>query len=173
MTAELALYCGVDIGSTWTKAVIIDGSRAVVSRAIARTGISFEVAAEAARQDALKKIGKGPESLTRTISTGYGRRNASFADGQRTEIACHATGAWFSFPGAMTVVDIGGQDNKIIQVGADGAVEHFLINRKCAAGTGAFIEEIARRLDIDMAKLEALAENADREKDRAMANENS
>lgn len=163
MTAELALYCGVDIGSTWTKAVIIDGSRAVASRAIARTGISFEAAAQTARDEALKAIGKDAAALTRTVSTGYGRRNAGFADSHRTEIACHAAGAFFSFPGAMTVVDIGGQDNKIIRVAEDGAVEHFLMNRKCAAGTGAFIEEIARRLDIDLKRLEALAESADKE----------
>lgn len=163
MTGERPLYCGVDIGSTWTKAVIIGKDGAAVSRAIVRTGISFESAALAARDAALEKHGISAAALTRTVSTGYGRKNAEFADAHRTEIACHAAGAWFSFPGAITVVDIGGQDNKIINVGADGSVEHFLMNRKCAAGTGAFIEEIARRLDLDLAKLEALAESADRD----------
>lgn len=156
-------YLGVDIGSTWTKAVVIDHLGEPVSRALVRTGISFEGAAAASREEALRLANLPPEALAYTISTGYGRRNAPFADSHRTEIACHARGAHHHFPNAMTVVDIGGQDNKIITVGAGGEVEHFLMNRKCAAGTGAFIEEIVRRLDIDLSTVEKLAEAADRD----------
>ncbi|PLX40184.1 MAG: ATPase [Deltaproteobacteria bacterium] len=160
----MSFYCGVDIGSTWTKAVILgEEEKSDYTRALVRTGISFEAAALSARDEALARAKLAPEDITRTFSTGYGRMNAEFADGRRTEIACHAKGAFHSFPHPCHVVDIGGQDNKIIQLNASGAVEHFLMNRKCAAGTGSFIEEISRRLDIDMKRLEELAENATKE----------
>lgn len=160
MTPESARYVGVDIGSTWTKAVMIDSLGETVSRAVVRTGMSFDQAARAALEELHKTSGVPAGKVTRTISTGYGRKNAEFADGSRTEIACHARGAYSVHRQAMTVIDIGGQDNKVIKVGADGNVEHFLMNRKCAAGTGAFIEEIARRLDISLDHLERLAETA-------------
>jgi len=159
----LELFCGIDIGSTWTKVVLLDGEKKVLARALARTGMSFEGASETARSEALQMCGADSQEVRRTLSTGYGRKNAPFADASRTEIACHAKGAFHHFPHAMTVVDIGGQDNKIIRVGEKGAVESFQMNRKCAAGTGAFIEEIARRLDMDLARLEALAQGADRD----------
>ncbi len=163
MTASAPYTCGVDIGSTWTKVVLLDGGGEVVARALARTAMSFEQAAAAARDRALAKAGIAPEQVAATVATGYGRRNAPFADRHRTEIACHARGAFHHHPHACHVVDIGGQDNKIIHLLENGSVEHFLMNRKCAAGTGAFVEEIARRLDLDLADLEHLAEGADRD----------
>jgi predicted CoA-substrate-specific enzyme activase len=125
--------------------------------------MSFEAAASDARDRALAQAGIGPEHLAATVATGYGRKNAPFADRHRTEIACHARGAYHHHPHACQVVDIGGQDNKVIQLRADGSVEQFQMNRKCAAGTGAFVEEIARRLELDLADLERLAEGADRD----------
>ncbi len=154
----MALYCGIDIGSTWVKGVALDEEGEVVSTAIGRTGMSFEASCEAVMESLA-----GGEKCAFTMATGYGRNNAAFADGTRTEISCHAKGAIHHFPGECHVVDIGGQDNKVIHVRDDGGVENFILNRKCAAGTGAFIEAIARRLDIDLAQIEALAEDSDEE----------
>ena len=159
MTDEV-LYCGVDIGSTWTKVVLADGLGRMRAKGLTRTGMSFENAAKVGLEQVLKEPGGTGRTIARIISTGYGRRNADFADAHRTEIICHATGAYHYFPQAATVIDIGGQDNKVIKMADDGTVEHFQMNRKCASGTGAFIEEIARRLDIGLEKLEALAEAA-------------
>jgi predicted CoA-substrate-specific enzyme activase len=91
------------------------------------------------------------------VATGYGRQNVAFATGRRTEIDCHGRGAYHQFPRAITVVDIGGQDNKVIQVNAAGQRVHFTMNRKCAAGTGSFLEEIGLRLKIPLEQLSELA----------------
>jgi len=155
--------CGVDIGSTWTKVILLNSEGEEAARGLARTAMSFEQAAEAARDRALADAGIAWEQVAATVATGYGRKNAPFADRHRTEIACHARGAFHHHPHACHVVDIGGQDNKIIHLLDNGTVEQFLMNRKCAAGTGAFVEEIARRLDLDLADLERLAEGADRD----------
>ena len=157
------IYLGLDLGSAWSKGVAVDGSGAPLARALRRTGISFEEAAEALRDEVLGGLGVPRSRVVCTVSTGYGRRNVPFADSRRTEIACHAKGAYHHLRSEMDVVDIGGQDNKIIHVRADGLVANFLMNRKCAAGTGAFVEEIARRLDVPLEKLEAYAEEGTKE----------
>ena len=157
------LFLGLDLGSSWSKAVVIDGSRQVLGRALRRTGIRFEEAAEALRAEALAAAGAEESGLGRVVCTGYGRRNVPFAESRRTEISCHAKGAYHHFPKEIDVVDIGGQDNKIIHVRADSVVSNFLMNRKCAAGTGAFVEEIAHRLDIPLDKIEVFAEAATKE----------
>jgi predicted CoA-substrate-specific enzyme activase len=159
--SEAFYYAGVDIGSTWTKAVLLDREGKVAARGLKRTGMSFEEAAREALDTAAAEVGGARPAFT--VATGYGRRNAFFADARRTEISCHARGAYHHFPRECHVVDIGGQDNKIIHVLADGSVDHFLMNRKCAAGTGAFVEEIARRLDLELGALETMAERADKE----------
>jgi predicted CoA-substrate-specific enzyme activase len=158
-----AIFLGLDLGSSWSKAVLIDSEGLVVARAIKRTGIRFEEAAETLRDEALAAAKADLSSLAHTVATGYGRRNVPFAETRRTEISCHARGAWHHFPQECDVVDIGGQDNKIIHVRADGSVANFLMNRKCAAGTGAFVEEIAHRLDIPLDRIEAYAEAATKE----------
>ena len=157
------LFLGLDLGSSWSKAILLDGSGQVVARALQRTGISFEDVARDLRRVALEAAGAEEGRVASTVATGYGRRNVAFAQSRRTEISCHAAGAFHHFPREMDVVDIGGQDNKIIHLLDDGSVEQFLMNRKCAAGTGAFVEEIARRLDLDLGQLETLAEGADRD----------
>ncbi len=157
-----AWYLGLDLGSSWSKAVLLDENGAVAAKALRRTGIRFEEAAGSPRDEVLAAAGADPARVRATVATGYGRRNVPFADARRTEISCHARGAYHHFPREMDVVDIGGQDNKIIHVRRDGSVANFLMNRKCAAGTGAFVEEIAHRLDIPLERLEALAEKATR-----------
>ena len=157
------LFLGLDLGSSWSKAVLLDAGGAVAARAVKRTGLRFEEAAETLRDEALAAAGAEAAALAHVTATGYGRRNVPFADTRRTEISCHARGAWHHFPRECHVVDIGGQDNKIIHVRADGSVANFLMNRKCAAGTGAFVEEIAHRLDVPLERIEALAEAATRD----------
>jgi predicted CoA-substrate-specific enzyme activase len=97
------------------------------------------------------------------LSTGYGRRNVPFSDASKTEISCHAKGSFYHFPRAHTLIDIGGQDSKVIRISASGNRTGFKMNRKCAAGTGAFLEEISYRLKIPIEKLNGLAEQAEKD----------
>jgi predicted CoA-substrate-specific enzyme activase len=99
--------------------------------------------------------------ISRCISTGYGRKNVSFSDDTKTEIGCHAKGCYHYFPMAITIIDIGGQDNKIIKLDERGRRLNFKMNRKCAAGTGAFLEEMSLRLDIPLEDMDALATSSE------------
>jgi len=101
-----------------------------------------------------------PAHIVHVVSTGYGRNNVTYAASNRTEIGCHAKGSYLYFPRAITIVDIGGQDNKIIKLDADGRRISFKMNRKCAAGTGAFLEEMSARLDIPLSDMDGLARQA-------------
>lgn len=150
-------YAGVDVGSWSTKAVIVDGDGKVVGRHLLRSGADFGKAAEAVFEKAVAEAGIKREDVARVVSTGYGRKNVPFADAERTEITCHGTGAFHHVPEAITIVDIGGQDNKVIKVDKDGRNAQFTLNRKCAAGTGAFLEEMALRLNVKLEDLNGLA----------------
>jgi predicted CoA-substrate-specific enzyme activase len=101
--------------------------------------------------------GISADSITAAVSTGYGRKNVSFTNGTKTEIGCHAKGAYHYFPMAITVLDIGGQDNKVIRLDDKGRRLNFKMNRKCAAGTGAFLEEMSLRLEIPLEEMDSLA----------------
>jgi (R)-2-hydroxyacyl-CoA dehydratese activating ATPase len=155
MTGDL--FCGVDVGASATKLVLLDGDGQLCGRAVRPSGVDYDATARALLADALA----GGAPPRRTVATGYGRHNVSFADDTRTEIQCHATGAWHGFRRAITVVDIGGQDNKVIHLEADGRQRDFRMNRKCAAGTGAFVEEIALRLALPLEQIEELAHSTD------------
>jgi predicted CoA-substrate-specific enzyme activase len=122
--------------------------------------VDFARTAERDLDDALAQAGAGREEILRTVSTGYGRTNIGFADETATEIACHAAAVHHEHPEPVTVVDIGGQDSKVIRLDARGHRVSFKMNRKCAAGTGAFLEEIALRLDTDLGELDELAGRA-------------
>ncbi len=111
-------------------------------------------------EEALAAAGLAAPQIVRTVATGYGRDNVPGAAGKMTEIACHGKGAYHFFPQAMTVIDIGAQDCKLIHLDARGCRTGFKMNRKCAAGTGAFLEEIAYRLDLAPADLNGLAERS-------------
>jgi predicted CoA-substrate-specific enzyme activase len=152
-----SLFCGVDVGASSTKLILLDGNREVRGRSIRRSGIDYQATARACLADALDEAGAEEGWVRRTVSTGYGRRNVDFADDARTEISCHGVGCHHHFPCAITIVDIGCQDNKIIRLDDSGRRVDFKMNRKCAAGTGAFLEEIALRLDIELDELERLA----------------
>ncbi len=153
------LFLGIDIGSSSAKALIVDETARPVGRALVTSGMDFTRAARAARDKALGDSGASSEDLKCTVATGYGRRNAAPAL-TRSEISCHARGAFHAFPEPITVVDIGGQDNKVIRVDQGGNVDDFAMNRKCAAGTGIFLEEIARRIDVPLSALNDLAEKS-------------
>lgn len=154
------VFAGVDVGSSRTKVVLIDARKRLIGRAVARSGTDFAATAERCLQISLKMAGIEGDRIVRTISTGYGRKNVSIANGTKTEIGCHGLGCYHHFPLAITIIDIGGQDNKIIKLDAQGRRLSFRMNRKCAAGTGAFLEEMSLRLDIPLEDMDALAERS-------------
>ena len=151
------LVGGVDVGSTQTKAVIIDGSRAIRGRALIDTGAIITRAAENAFAAAVADAGVPASEVAYVIGTGYGRYKVTFGHAQVTEISCHARGAQYLFPRTHTVLDIGGQDTKAIRVGENGQVMDFCMNDKCAAGTGRFLGAGAYALDIPLGELGPLA----------------
>jgi predicted CoA-substrate-specific enzyme activase len=156
-TGERSLYCGVDLGASATKVALVDQSGALVGWSVRPSGVDYKAAALTGRDEALARAGADLARVARTVATGYGRDNVSFADARRTEIQCHGVGVFHHLPHALTVVDIGGQDNKVIRLDGEGRRLHFRMNRKCAAGTGAFLEEIALRLDLPLGALDGLA----------------
>ncbi|MGA2618689.1 MAG: acyl-CoA dehydratase activase [Thermoguttaceae bacterium] len=156
-------YCGIDIGASTAKLVIIDAARQMTAKAARRSGVDYAQAARGCLEEALAAAELAAPQIRRTVATGYGRNNVPGVAGTMTEIACHGKGAYHFFPQAMTVIDIGAQDCKLIHLDERGCRTGFKMNRKCAAGTGAFLEEIAYRLDLAPADLNALAERSTRE----------
>jgi len=150
-------WCGIDVGSSYAKAVLADAEGGVAAEAVRRTGVAFEVVAAALRADLLAALPEAAGGIVRTVATGYGRDNVAFADGTVTELTCQAVAGWHLFRRAVTLIDVGGQDTKVIVLGPDGRRKSFQMNRRCASGTGAFLEEMAARLDTTPAGLEALA----------------
>jgi (R)-2-hydroxyacyl-CoA dehydratese activating ATPase len=151
------IFVGVDIGSSRTKVAVLDADKKLTGRAVMHSGTDFGNTADLCLETALKMAGASRSDIVKTISTGYGRKNVSFSNDTRTEIACHAAGCYHYFPEALTVIDIGGQDNKIIKIESDGRRSNFKMNRKCAAGTGAFLEEMSMRLNIPLEEMNDLA----------------
>ena len=154
-------YAGVDLGASRTKVAILDTDKNLRGHAVKKSGTDFAATADSCLAAALKMADIKKGAIERTIATGYGRNNVSFASGTKTEIGCHAKGAFFYFPFSSTIIDIGGQDNKIIKVDQSGRRTGFKMNRKCAAGTGAFLEEMALRLDVALGEMDRLASQSD------------
>jgi predicted CoA-substrate-specific enzyme activase len=153
---------GVDVGSTQTKAVVIDEQGKIVGRALIDTGSNVITAAEKSFLAALN-AGKISESeVGYVVGTGYGRYKVTFGDTQITEISCHARGATHMFPGTRTVLDMGGQDTKAIRVRENGEVVDFCMNDKCAAGTGRFLQAAAAALEIPLPDLGLTAVRAEK-----------
>jgi predicted CoA-substrate-specific enzyme activase len=153
VTARRTLYAGIDIGSLSTDVVLLDGDLEVVGSAITATGASTRKAAREALDTALLAGRAKEQEIAFTVATGYGRESAEGADLRVTEITCQARGARRLFPGALTVLDIGGQDSKVIRLAPDGKVADFAMNDKCAAGTGRFLEVMARTLEMDLERM--------------------
>ncbi|MFQ5689262.1 MAG: acyl-CoA dehydratase activase [Gemmatimonadota bacterium] len=148
---------GVDVGSTQTKAVLLDENRRIVGRALTQTGAHVVRAAERSFGVSLEDAGLEAHDVGYVIGTGYGRYKVTFGDDQVTEISCHAKGASFVFPGTTTVLDIGGQDTKAIRVDEGGEVLDFCMNDKCAAGTGRFLEAAAEVMGLELSEIGPLS----------------
>jgi len=134
---------GIDVGSTYTKAVVLGQDGEIVGKEVINTGFRLGEAAEQAYQDALAHAGLTEEDVAYVISTGYGRYQVPFRDVQVTDLTAHARGAQFFFPNTRTVLDVGGQTMKASRLDDRGKVWSFRLNDKCAAGTGAFLEKTA------------------------------
>jgi (R)-2-hydroxyacyl-CoA dehydratese activating ATPase len=151
------VFVGVDIGASRTKVAVLDSAKRLIGYAVSKSGNDFGAAAESCLAVSLAMANASREEISASISTGYGRRNASFATAEKTEISCHGKGCFHYFPFKISIIDIGGQDNKIIKLDGEGRRTGFKMNRKCAAGTGAFLEEMSARLDIPLEKMDDLA----------------
>lgn len=148
---------GIDSGSTSTNAVIMDQDRKIRAFSVVRTGAKSGVSADRVLKDVLEKAGLAREDISWIVSTGYGRVSIEFADENVTEISCHGKGAHYFNPQIRTILDIGGQDSKAIKLSETGEVKDFVMNDKCAAGTGRFLEMIARTLEVSLDELGAIA----------------
>jgi (R)-2-hydroxyacyl-CoA dehydratese activating ATPase len=158
----MAYAAGVDVGSTQTKALVIDEQGQIAGRAIIDTGANVVTAAENAYYAALEQGGISEAEIGYIVGTGYGRYKVTFGDTQITEISCHARGAAHMFPGTRTVLDMGGQDTKAIRIQPNGEVLDFCMNDKCAAGTGRFLQAAAFALEIPLADLGTTALRAEK-----------
>jgi predicted CoA-substrate-specific enzyme activase len=150
------LYVGVDAGSSATKCVVLDADGAMRGHAAVPSGFGYGEAAENALSQALGQ-GSSPGAIACCVSTGYGRGNVRFSDRRVTEITCHARGAREWYPQVRGIVDIGGQDTKVIWINAHGELVDYRMNSKCAAGTGTFLESVALRLGVPLRAIDELA----------------
>lgn len=153
MSKTATFVVGLDSGSTSTNAVAMNEAREIVASVVIKTGAKAGASAERAYHEVIERAGITPDQVACTIATGYGRVSIPFADENVTEISCHGRGAHYFNPAVRTILDIGGQDSKAIHVNATGEVTDFAMNDKCAAGTGRFLEMIARSLEISLDEL--------------------
>ena len=154
------IFAGIDIGSTMTKVVILDEHETVLASVIGPTGAAHRHLALKVMNEAAGRCGLSFETLNFIVATGYGRINVPFADKQITEITCHAKGIRAVFPATKIIIDIGGQDSKGIKLDSEGKVANFVMNDKCAAGTGRFLEVIAETLGVQLDQMGALSLSA-------------
>ncbi len=155
------IYVGTDVGASRTKVAILDAGRNLMGWSVKKSGTDFTATARECLERSLEQAGTGEADIAGSVSTGYGRKNVAYAADNKTEIGCHAKGCFFYFPVAATIIDIGGQDNKIIKLDDRGLRTNFKMNRKCAAGTGAFLEEMAMRLDVSLGEMDSLARRSE------------
>jgi predicted CoA-substrate-specific enzyme activase len=149
---------GIDAGSRAIKVVLLDSDTLeVIGQGSMAQGVQQEALAKALFERVLGDKGLNPGAVARTVATGYGRNLVSFADTTITEITCHACGVRRVAPDAMTIIEVGGQDSKLIRLDGKGAVRDFAMNDRCAAGTGRFLEVVAARLGVALMRLGALA----------------
>ena len=144
----MSYFAGIDVGSLSSDAAVIDQDGELKGWSVTETGPHSTNAAEAALDAALAMAGLKRSDLAFVVATGYGRAAVPVAGKKITEISCHALGAFSLFPDVGTVIDIGGQDSKVIRLGENGKVADFVMNDKCAAGTGRFLEVMAAKLGV-------------------------
>ncbi len=155
------IVAGMDIGSITAETVILQDNQ-MLSSSIVPTGANSRTAAERSLAAALKQASLRQEDLAAIVTTGYGRASFPSATKMITEITCHARGAFFVYPETRTVIDIGGQDSKVIRLDKQGRNVDFQMNDKCAAGTGRFLEVMARALEVKLEDLGRLSRSAQR-----------
>lgn len=152
----MSLYLGIDIGSRAVKVVLIDAGGQNLAQACAPAGFDGPAVAAGLVEEVCQAAGVGRRQVERAVVTGYGRVRFGGADAEISEITCHARGARRLVPEARTVIDIGGQDSKIVALDAEGRVADFVMNDRCAAGTGRFLEVMAEALGLGLDELGAL-----------------
>lgn len=158
MVNIMKYFGGCDVGSTYTKCVILDENGKMVADVTNRSKINPVQSAEIALKDACDQVeGLTPEKLTYLIGTGYGRNKVPFADENISEISCHAMGVHVTNPSVKAIIDIGGQDVKGIAIDTDGTVKNFAMNDKCAAGTGRFFEAMAHAFEMSLPEFSKLS----------------
>ncbi len=140
---------GIDVGSITAKVAILKDGK-LIGESLMLTGYNAEKAGKKVFEEIMSEMKLDPGSPARIIATGYGRNSVTFADKAITEITCHAAGAHFINPAVRSIIDIGGQDSKAIVIDENGHVKDFAMNDKCAAGTGRFLEVMARALEVDL-----------------------
>jgi predicted CoA-substrate-specific enzyme activase len=153
-------YSGVDIGSTMSKAALIDAGGTMRAYVVGPTGAEHRRRANRVMEDVLQQAGLMLDDIACIVSTGYGRVNVPFADKQITELTCHARGVASLFPDVKTAIDIGGQDAKALKI-RDGRLIDFLTNDKCAAGTGRFLEVAAETLGLSLEEMGSISLQSD------------
>ncbi|MHC1578615.1 MAG: acyl-CoA dehydratase activase, partial [Dehalococcoidia bacterium] len=153
-------FAGVDIGSTMTKVMLTDKSDNLLSAIKGPTGPEHRQLANEVMRQALEQASLQIEDISYIVATGYGRLNVPFADRQITELSCHARGVSSLFPNARTAIDIGGQDTKCLKIN-NGKLINFVMNDKCAAGTGRFLELTAAALGIELQDMGDISLKAD------------
>ena len=146
-------FAGIDSGSSSTDVVILDQGKRMVAGIVLPTGAGAAIGAERALEEALREAKLTREDIDAIVTTGYGRSAITVGDRDITEITCHARGAHFLDPDVRTVIDIGGQDSKVIRLDETGVVTGFVMNDKCAAGTGRFLEMMAHTMEMDLDKM--------------------
>jgi predicted CoA-substrate-specific enzyme activase len=151
------LYVGIDVGSSATKCVVLDAAGRRVGDHVLSSGFDYRAAAAEALTESLRKANANRDDIAYCVSTGYGRRSVAQADWVITEITCHARGAREWYPEVRNIIDIGGQDTKVIRINAKGQMTDYRMNAKCAAGTGTFLESIALKLGIPLSEVDELA----------------
>jgi predicted CoA-substrate-specific enzyme activase len=152
------VYVGLDIGSSRTKVAVLDADRRLLGYAIKKSGTDFSITAGICLDASLEMAGATHQDIANAVSTGYGKTNVSFVTTEsKTEIGCLANWCRYEIPETVTLIDIGGQDNKIVKLDQSGRRSSFKMNRKCAAGTGAFLEEMSYRLDVPLEDMDGLA----------------
>lgn len=153
------LTFGIDIGSTTSKCIVMENGERIVSSSLLQGGIGTRSPAQAVKQ-ALEAAGIRREDLSAVAATGYGRNRYEDADYHISELSCHAIGAHHTFPSVRTIIDIGGQDAKVIALDEKGRMQDFLMNDKCAAGTGRFLDVMANILALPVSEMADYCERA-------------
>lgn len=151
------ITAGIDVGSTYAKAVLMEDGERVLAKAMTRTGFKLPEVSRKVYEEALAAAGCRADDVGYVVATGFGRNQVPFRDVKVTDLTAAARGTSFLFPGTRTVLDIGGQTMKASRVDEAGKVKSFRLNDKCAAGTGAFIEKTARYMGFETTEIGALA----------------